>query len=87
MTFCSGGFQFSLGLPVALPLRDYLPPLSLLDRSESMAIFALPGEDVKARGKIYRHVSGPSGRKEPECSRTLDGTPLSYWRRRLLKRT
>jgi len=57
MTFCCCGFRFSLGLPVALPLRDPLPPLSLLDRSESIVIFALILVVVKAVKGIHRSLA------------------------------
>jgi len=47
VTFCSCVFRVSLGLPVALPLRDPFVRSRYLDRSESMVILTLTGKDVK----------------------------------------
>jgi len=57
VTFCSCVLRVSLGLPVALPLRDSLRPLSLLDRSESMVILTLTGKDVKGLWAVHRPLA------------------------------
>jgi len=57
VTFRCCVLRVSLGLPVALPLRDSPRPLSLLDRSESIVILTLTGKDVKGLWAVQRPLA------------------------------